>query len=47
MTAAADASLAQAIRFLAIDAIVRAGEGHLGVPLGMAGLGASGPAPQR
>ena len=28
--------LAHAIRFLAIDAIVRAGEGHQGVPLGMA-----------
>jgi len=28
--------LAHAIRFLAIDAIVRAGEGHPGVPLGMA-----------
>jgi transketolase len=28
--------LANAIRFLAIDAIVRAGEGHQGVPLGMA-----------
>jgi len=30
------APLADAIRFLAIDAIVRAGEGHQGVPLGMA-----------
>jgi transketolase len=30
------ARLADAIRFLAIDAIVRAGEGHQGVPLGMA-----------
>lgn len=30
------AGLANAIRFLAIDAIVRAGEGHQGVPLGMA-----------
>ena len=30
------ATLANAIRFLAIDAIVRAGEGHQGVPLGMA-----------
>jgi transketolase len=30
------ARLAHAIRFLAIDAIVRAGEGHQGVPLGMA-----------
>ncbi|WP_206956519.1 transketolase [Trinickia acidisoli] len=28
--------LANAIRFLAIDAILRAGEGHQGVPLGMA-----------
>lgn len=28
--------LANAIRFLSIDAIVRAGEGHQGVPLGMA-----------
>ncbi|MBL8325052.1 MAG: transketolase [Rubrivivax sp.] len=28
--------MAHAIRFLAIDAIVRAGEGHQGVPLGMA-----------
>ncbi|MDR5752318.1 MULTISPECIES: transketolase [unclassified Caballeronia] len=28
--------LADAIRFLAIDSIVRAGEGHQGVPLGMA-----------
>lgn len=32
----AHADLANAIRFLAIDAIVRAGEGHQGVPLGMA-----------
>jgi transketolase len=31
-----DARLSNAIRFLAIDAIVRAGEGHQGVPLGMA-----------
>ncbi len=30
------AELSNAIRFLAIDAIVRAGEGHQGVPLGMA-----------
>ncbi len=30
------ARMADAIRFLAIDAIVRAGEGHQGVPLGMA-----------
>ncbi|MEN9560257.1 MAG: hypothetical protein RLZZ502_1468 [Pseudomonadota bacterium] len=29
-------TLANAIRFLAIDAIVKAGEGHQGVPLGMA-----------
>ena len=29
-------SLANAIRFLSVDAIVRAGEGHQGVPLGMA-----------
>jgi transketolase len=29
-------AFANAIRFLAIDAIVRAGEGHQGVPLGMA-----------
>ena len=28
--------MAHAVRFLAIDAIVRAGEGHQGVPLGMA-----------
>jgi transketolase len=28
--------MAQAIRFLSIDAIVKAGEGHQGVPLGMA-----------
>jgi transketolase len=36
MAAPSNASLANAIRFLAIDAIVRAGEGHQGVPLGMA-----------
>ena len=36
MPAPSSASLANAIRFLAIDAIVRAGEGHQGVPLGMA-----------
>ena len=30
------ARMANAIRFLAIDAIVRAGEGHQGVPLGLA-----------
>ncbi|MEO7339136.1 MAG: transketolase [Caldimonas sp.] len=35
-SASADERLAHAIRFLAIDAIVRAGEGHQGVPLGMA-----------
>ena len=34
--APSSATLANAIRFLAIDAIVRAGEGHQGVPLGMA-----------
>jgi transketolase len=28
--------IAQAIRFLAMDAIERVGEGHQGVPLGMA-----------
>ncbi len=31
-----DPRLANAIRFLSVDAIVRAGEGHQGVPLGMA-----------
>jgi transketolase len=36
MSAPSSSSLANAIRFLAIDAIVRAGEGHQGVPLGMA-----------
>ena len=36
MDTPAPAALANAIRFLAIDAIVRAGEGHQGVPLGMA-----------
>jgi transketolase len=36
MSAPSSAALANAIRFLAIDAIVRAGEGHQGVPLGMA-----------
>lgn len=36
MAEPSSASLANAIRFLAIDAIVRAGEGHQGVPLGMA-----------
>ena len=35
-TSPTPARLADAIRFLAIDAIVRAGEGHQGVPLGMA-----------
>jgi transketolase len=36
MTTTPALALANAIRFLAIDAIVRAGEGHQGVPLGMA-----------
>jgi transketolase len=36
MKSPAPSELANAIRFLAIDAIVRAGEGHQGVPLGMA-----------
>jgi transketolase len=36
LTTPAQPDLAHAIRFLAIDAIVRAGEGHQGVPLGMA-----------
>jgi transketolase len=36
MSQPATAPLANAIRFLAIDAIVRATEGHQGVPLGMA-----------
>ena len=36
MTTPTSPDLANAIRFLAIDAIVRAGEGHQGVPLGMA-----------
>ncbi|RZS57081.1 transketolase family protein [Sphaerotilus mobilis] len=36
MKTPAPGALAHAIRFLAIDAIVRAGEGHQGVPLGMA-----------
>jgi transketolase len=36
MSEASVERLANAIRFLAIDAIVRAGEGHQGVPLGMA-----------
>jgi transketolase len=34
--AATPARMADAIRMLAVDAIVRAGEGHQGVPLGMA-----------
>jgi transketolase len=34
--AAKNSPLADAIRFLSIDAILRAGEGHQGVPLGMA-----------
>ena len=36
MSFAAPSKLANAIRFVAIDAIVRATEGHQGVPLGMA-----------
>ncbi len=36
MTAHPQQALAQAIRFLSIDAIVKAREGHQGVPLGMA-----------
>jgi transketolase len=36
MSVPAPSALANAIRFIAIDAIVRAGEGHQGVPLGMA-----------
>ena len=36
MSAPDTSPLANAIRFLSIDAIVRAGEGHQGVPLGMA-----------
>jgi transketolase len=36
MSAIDPAPLANAIRFLSIDAILRAGEGHQGVPLGMA-----------
>ena len=36
MSDPASSNLANAIRFLAIDAIVRAKEGHQGVPLGMA-----------
>jgi len=36
MTSPSPSKLANAIRFLAIDAIVRATEGHQGVPLGMA-----------
>jgi transketolase len=36
LPSSASRPLANAIRFLAIDAIVRAGEGHQGVPLGMA-----------
>lgn len=35
-TAPHSQALANAIRFLSVDAIVRAGEGHQGVPLGMA-----------
>ncbi|MCB1916653.1 MAG: transketolase [Rhodocyclaceae bacterium] len=36
MTQVADNQLADAVRFLSVDAILRAGEGHQGVPLGMA-----------
>jgi transketolase len=36
MTVHAHQPLANAIRMLSIDAIVRANEGHQGVPLGMA-----------
>ncbi|WMY11771.1 transketolase [Paraburkholderia phenoliruptrix] len=36
MESNATGSLANAIRFLAIDSILKAGEGHQGVPLGMA-----------
>ena len=36
MSSVAPSKLANAIRFVAIDAIVRATEGHQGVPLGMA-----------
>jgi transketolase len=36
MSSSSETRLADAIRFLAIDAILRAGEGHQGVPLGMA-----------
>ena len=36
MSTPAPSTLANAIRMLAIDAIVRATEGHQGVPLGMA-----------
>ena len=35
----ATSAMADAIRFLADDAILQAGEGHQGVPLGMADLG--------
>ena len=34
-------SMANAIRFLAIDTILNAGEGHQGVPLGMAEIAAT------
>jgi transketolase len=33
--------MADAIRFLAIDAILNAGEGHQGAPLGMAEIAAT------
>ena len=34
-------TMADAIRFLAINAILNAGEGHQGVPLGMAEIAAT------
>ena len=40
-TAADPQTLANAIRFVSIDAIVRATEGHQGVPLGMAEIATS------
>jgi transketolase len=36
MSKPTDSQLANAIRFLSVDAIVKAQEGHQGVPLGMA-----------
>ncbi|TFE36817.1 transketolase [Paraburkholderia dipogonis] len=41
MCAATNQSMANAIRFLAIDSILKAGEGHQGVPLGMAEIATS------